>query len=282
MIYNNSKEVKSNLIPLYLKNKKLGKIQSKFKNGFNIQFGNELVYISYVGSSLSAFGINITRDKFFVILEEIKIDDNVTYKNNNLIIYTLKEIIYLNLEQVENIDLKIPKINSSIENIEDTYLYKILDKYEFEDYIGIDLGIETKTNIELLINKDKNNNFYNSRIINFFVGRGKGLTPSGDDILTGFTMGLMAFNNNGIFDKWIKDINLIITKEKTTLVSVAYLNALTIGYVSENFLELLSLIDKNDEKIICDILEKVKSYGHTSGYDTLFGFYLSLKYLIKS
>lgn len=282
MIYNNSKEVKSNLISLYLKNKKLGEIQSKFKNGFNIQFGNDLVYISYVGSSLSALGINITKEKFLMILEEIEINNNVTYKNNNLIIYTLKEIIYLNLDEIENIDLKIPKVKSSIEDIEDTYLYKILDKYEFEDYIGIDLGIETRTNIELLINKDKNNNFYNSKIINFFAGRGMGLTPSGDDILTGFTMGLMVFNNNGIFDKWIKDINLIITKEKTTLVSVAYLNALTRGYVSENFLELLRLIDKNNEKIICDILERVKSYGHTSGYDTLFGFYLSLKYLIES
>lgn len=282
MIYNKSKEVKSNLIPLYLKNKKLGKIQSKFKNGFNIQFGNELVYISYVGSSLSAFGINITKDKFSRILEEIKIDDNVTYKNNNLIIYTLSDIIYLNLEEIENIDLKIPKVKSSIENIENTYLYKILNKYEFEDYIGIDLGIQTKTNIELLINKDKNNDFYNSKIINFFVGRGKGLTPSGDDILTGFTMGLMVFNNNGIFNKWIKDINLIVTKEKTTLVSVSYLKSLTRGYISENFLELINLIDKNNEKMVLEILEKVKSYGHTSGYDTLFGFYLSLKYLIKS
>ena len=282
MIYNNSKEVESNLLPLYLKNKKLGKIHSKFKNGFNIQFANELVYVSYVGSPLSAFGINIRKDKFIEILEEIKIDDNVTYKNNNLSIYTVNEIIYLNLEQVENIDLKIPQIKSSIENIEDTYLYKILDKYKFEDYIGIDLGIKTKTNIELLITKDKNNNFYNSKIINFFVGRGKGLTPSGDDILTGFTMGLMIFNKKGIFDKWIKDINLIVTKDKTTLVSVAYLKALTKGYVSETFLELILSIDKNSEKLICEILDKVKSYGHTSGYDTLFGFYLSLKYLINN
>jgi len=282
MIYNNSKEVESSLLPLCLKNKKLGKIHSKFKNGFNIQFENELVYISYVGSPLSAFGINIRKDKFIKILEEIKIDDNVTYKNNNLIIYTLNEIIYLNLEQIENMDLKIPKIKCTIENIEDTYLYKILDKYKFEDYIGIDLGIKTKTNVELLITKDKNNNFYNSKIINFFVGRGKGLTPSGDDILTGFTMGLMIFNNNELFDKWIKDINLIVTKDKTTLVSVAYLTSLTKGYVSENFLELILSIDKNSEKLVCEILDKIKSYGHTSGYDTLFGFYLSLKYLINN
>ena len=282
MFYNNSKEVESNLLPLCLKNKKLGKIHSKFKNGFNIQFENELVYISYVGSPLSAFGINIRKDKFIKILEEIRIDDNVTYKNNNLIIYTLNEIIYLNLEQLEDIDLKIPKIKSDIKNIEETYLYKILDKYIFEDYIGIDLGIKTKTNIELFTTKDKNNNFYNSKIINFFVGRGKGLTPSGDDILTGFTMGLMTFNNNGIFDKWIKDINLIVTKDKTTLVSVAYLKALTKGYVSETFLELILSIDKNSEKLICEILDRVKSYGHTSGYDTLFGFYLSLKYLINN
>lgn len=282
MFYNNSKEVESNLLPLYLKNKRLGKIHSKFKNGFNIQFENELVYISYVGSPLSAFGINIRKDKFIKILEEIKIDDNVTYKNNNLIIYTLNEIIYLNLEQVEDIDLNIPKIKCTIENIKDTYLYKILDKYEFEDHIGIDLGIETRTNIELLITKDKQNDFYNSKIINFFVGRGKGLTPSGDDILTGFTMGLMIFNNNGMFDKWIKDINLIVTKDKTTLVSVAYLKALTKGYVSENFLELILSIDKNSEKLVCEILDKIKFYGHTSGYDTMFGFYLSLKYLINN
>lgn len=282
MAYKNSKEVKSNLLPLYFKNRKLGKIQSKFKNGFNIQFENELVYISYVGTPLSAFGINITKDKFLRILEEIKIDDNVTYKNNNLIIYTLNEIIYLNLEEIENIDLKIPKINSSIEDIKDTCLYKVLDRYTFEDYIGLDLGVETKDKIKLLETKDKDDSFYNSKIMNFFVGRGKGLTPSGDDILTGFTMGLMAFNNNGIFNKWIEEINLIVTKEKTTLVSVSYLRSLTRGYISENFLNLINSIDNNNEKTVSEILEKVKSYGHTSGYDTLFGFYLSLKYLIRS
>lgn len=281
MTKNNSKEVMSNLLPLYLKNKSLGKIQGKFQKGFNIKIEDKLIYISYVGSSLSAFGINIEKDKFFRILNSIEVNDNVRYKNGNIIIFSLKEIFYLNLEEIETVDLRIPKIKFSIKDIRNTCLYKILDSYKFEDYIGLNLE-EVENKITLLENENKNNSFYNYEIINFFVGRGKGLTPSGDDILTGFTMGLMIFNDNGIFDKWIEDINLIVSDKKTTLVSVCYLKALTIGYISENFLNLInSIYETNDNKIF-EILERVKSYGHTSGYDTLFGFYLSLKYLIKS
>jgi len=273
---NKNREAISNYVPLYIKNKKLGRVHSKFKNGLNVQFDEFLVYLSIIGTPISAFGFNIDKEKLKKILDNIEIDHVVINKDRKLYFYGINEIIIVEYDNVEYVDLRIPKISCQVSEIPYTKLFYQLEKIDFAQNIGIELDDKTSYYIDLLLSSDKSNTKLNLDIINFFTGRGKGLTPSGDDILLGFSLTLAIFNK---FDNWMNAIELGINNTSTTLISLSYLKALNKRYVSDYFLELAKLLDQDDEYTIDKIIKKIQSFGHTSGNDTLFGFYIGLKFL---
>lgn len=275
---NEDKEAKSNLLPLYLNKYDVGKVHSKFSKGFNVQFEKVLIFISSVNVPLSASGLRLNEEVFKKLLNAINLEDVVVSKTGKLLFYCNSEIMTIDYSNLEVIDLTIPHINCRIDQISYTKLYEHLSKIEFENLIGIVLDDVACDNIELLLNSDKDNFIMDTKIIRYFTGRGKGLTPSGDDIIMGFSLAIMLF---GKFDNWIRAIQSNVTPNSTTMISVNYINALLKGYVSETFLDLSMLLDEKDDDIIENIIKMVQSYGHTSGNDTLFGFFLGLKYLIK-
>lgn len=269
---------KSNLLSLYLENDGTGKVHSKFKNGINVQLGNSLIYISGIGTPLSAFGLNIEEEKLKRLLGSAGIDDIVVNKGEKLIFYCRDEIITIDYKNAGQADLRLPQIKCSRSGIRDTALYNFLAGIEFERRIGIQLDEAACRYIDLLLNSDKSDLKVNSDIVGFFSGRGKGLTPSGDDILIGFTLALKLF---GKYDSWITALEAGVTGDRTTMISAAYLSALLQGYASEHFIQLVKLIDDGDVEAIEEAVKEVQAFGHTSGNDTLFGFFLGMKYVGK-
>lgn len=273
---NYDRGVKSNLLPLYLKNVSVGNVHSKFNNGLNIQIGENLIYIGRFGAPLTAFGLNIDEEKLKHLLGSVRIGDLVVNKKDKLIVYGC-EIITIYYSALEGMDLKLPEIKSRVQAIVDNPLYQYLNTIAFEQCLGIDVDEKTGKYVELLLNSDKTDEQVNADIIRFFVGRGKGLTPSGDDLLLGFTLALMLF---GQFPAWKKVLVVEINSDKTTMISVAYVKALLAGYVSEHFIRLVKLIDGAEMDAVEKTIKEIRSFGHTSGNDTLFGFFLGLKYLV--
>lgn len=275
---NNARGAKSNLLPLYLKNRSAGKVHSKFNNGLNIQINEYLIYVGRLGTPLAAFGMNIAEEKLKHLLNSVRIEDMVVNKGNKLIFYSGYGATTIYYKDLEEIDLKLPAIKCGVKEIPYSRLYQYLETIEFEKFVGIDLDEKTGKYVELLLHSDKDDRNANSMIISFFAGRGKGLTPSGDDILIGVTLALMLF---GQFSIWMNELALEVTGDKTTLISVAYLRALLAGYASEYFIRLVKQIDDVEIDAIEKTINEVQSFGHTSGNDTLFGFFLGLKFLIN-
>jgi len=275
-IHQVNKEVKSNFLPLCLRNHSMGKVHSKFDKGLNLQFDDDLVFISSVENPLTVFGLNLGKKKLEHILDSVRIDDLVINKETKLIFYSVCGIIQIYYNDLKEINLNFPNTKCSICEIRNTKLYQYLETIAFEKLIGIDLDEKTAQHTELLLNSNKSDVSLNFMSIRFFAGRGKGLTPSGDDILIGFTMAIMMF---GEFDVWKKSISSWITKDRTTMISVAYIRALLQGYVSANFIQLLKLMDDREIGNIEKTVKDIMSLGHTSGCDTLFGFLLGLKFL---
>jgi hypothetical protein len=273
---NKIRETKSNLLSLYLKNHTIGKVHSKFSNGLNIQFEDSLIYIGCMGTPLSAFGLNIEEAKLKQILSSTNIGDVVVNKDDKLIFYSINKIIGIDCKDISQVDLKLPKIECRINEILDTKLNGYLKNIEFEKLIGIELDERTCKYTDLLLSSNKLDLNMNSEIISFFSGRGKGLTPSGDDLLIGFTLALMTFDK---LDNWTRALSAEITPSTTTMISVAYLKALLEGYASEYFIQLVKLLDEEDIEVIEETIKKVQSFGHTSGNDTLFGFSIGLQFL---
>lgn len=109
--------------------------------------------------------------------------------------------------------------------------------------------------------------------VDYLMGRGLGLTPSGDDVLTGFGAALRflycgSVSNVGQpFFKVVSDT----VPGKTTAVSEAYYQAMVDGYANEDCLALLEVIGRGDAEALPRALRRVLELGHTSGADSLLG-----------
>ncbi|GAB6086686.1 DUF2877 domain-containing protein [Alkaliphilus crotonatoxidans] len=270
--------VKSNFLALLLNNHCAGKVHSKFRQGINVQLANTLIYIGCSKAPLSVFGLNVPEGKLKVLLDSVTIDDVVVNKGNRLIFYSVYGLINVDYHNAEEVDLKLPKIFLSTSEIKNTKLFQYLEGIEWKETIGITLDEKTLSYLELLLNTDKADFDMNTRVIKYFAGRGKGLTPSGDDILIGFTLALRLFDQ---FDIWDKALDLTVTVSRTTMISVAYTKALLRGYASQSLISLAKLINQGETDGIESTIYAIQSMGHTSGSDTLFGFLLGLKFLTK-
>ena len=243
----------SSLMLLYMKNEKIGYVHSIFKDSLNIKFGENLVYISGLEKKLVSFGCRISDDKIEKIIKKVKTGDIVVQKDEKMVFYTDSgvEVLNLSLNKIE--ELRIPHI-SSIEYRQEVF------KNIMENVKDIDLANKSgldNTEDEL---EEKFSNGLTEEIQEYLTGRGKGLTPSGDDLLIGYSFICRLCGEN---------IELLYGNS-TTDISRQYFDAFNRGYISENILDLLK---KDTEKAIRDIME----IGHTSGYDTLLGIVLGIK-----
>ena len=254
----------------------LGKVHSKFKSGLNIQFGDSLLYIG-TGNALSAFGMNIRSQDMEKLLVAVEVGEIVVNKGKCLRFYTIGGVLELLYDKSACVDLKIPSIKCTTDKIATTELYNYLSRLDLEDKIGLEPNDIVNKHLNLLINSDKNNIEINIGIIRFFAGRGLGLTPSGDDILLGFTLALNVF---GEFTEWNQCMHLVIDQQLTTSISIEYTKALLNGYISANCSDMVLSLDMDNEDKIARIVSAVAAFGHTSGNDTLYGFLTGLEFLL--
>ncbi|MBS6955463.1 MAG: DUF2877 domain-containing protein [Enterocloster asparagiformis] len=119
------------------------------------------------------------------------------------------------------------------------------------------------------------------KAVSWLIGRGRGLTPSGDDILLGYGAGLLALDPSGAGQRFL-DILESCLHGQTTDISLAYCKGLVAGYVNENMKLLLRGFWNNDRENTGRWLASVRELGHTSGCDTLFGLGLAAAGRIKN
>lgn len=106
------------------------------------------------------------------------------------------------------------------------------------------------------------------------IGLGPGLTPTGDDVITGILLILYSdpFSShllNNLSDKF----NLSLLEQQTTKVSANFLHYASRGIFSANLLNVLHLI-RCKKEINLTAINRLLDYGHTSGADILLGIWL--------
>lgn len=276
----NKRETKSNFLSLYLKESlQLGKVHSIFENSLNIQFPVGLVHVGQIGMPLSPFGCLIEPKDFQKIHDQCQLGDIVRFKQGKLFLYTQKEVIKIALDQFEMRDLTIPKLEITAQELKENLLYQMLEEAIFSLSIetGLPLNETIKKGLQSLTDPQlKAKELKDEEIIRLLIGRGIGLTPSGDDILIGYTFARVLFQKK---EEWQSKLADTLQKVKTTAISEAYFNALLHGSINENFLHLARLFAEKDREKINDELQNLKRFGHTSGTDTLYGFTLGLQYV---
>lgn len=111
------------------------------------------------------------------------------------------------------------------------------------------------------------------------VGRGPGLTPSGDDFIVGFLAVIWFVQNHNFIQLCQPAFAQFLDRQVTTLISTFYLQAALQGHfvswIKEIYLALLN------EKEMNTALFNLAQMGHSSGVDTLYGLYEGLMWIQK-
>ena len=117
--------------------------------------------------------------------------------------------------------------------------------------------------------------FNPEQIVTWLLGRGKGLTPSGDDILCGYIFVLLLVDKaNTYLSSLVKQIRNNL--KLTTDVSKAYLICATQGYVNSKVYQLYKSFKNHNFKDIDSELNSILEIGHTSGKDLSYGIKLGI------
>lgn len=255
---------------------KENRVHSIFKNGINIEGSSGLVFIGTDINGKLPFGIHLNQTNI-ELLVNIDRDTILEFNKELETLVTTNYVIELNKAEIYS--CKLPRDKKDISHIGLSSLLNYIR--EMNIFTGLDMTIEDmlldnegliyrlKTSV---ISRDEE---YINGVLKSIIGRGKGLTPSGDDLLIGLL--------------WINEISGILSKEflnrlkqlifqggLTTDVSINYYKSAFKGDYSSSLIDLCySIIEFNEEEIRIN-LENIIQYGHTSGADLLSGIALGL------
>ena len=200
-------------------------IHSRFDQSLNLLSGTKLIYI---GERALPFGIKI--DNF----EDLKNMQDVMYTKDKLI-FTTKQGIkkYILIDAL-----------SVIDDRHEAHLYHLKEKKEFLKAL-----VDTKA----------------LKPLHNYIGRGIGLTPSGDDFLVGLYS--VSFCDANVY-KIMNELKNTNFKGLTTSVSAEYLDAARKGHFNPDLIKLLA---SKTEKEFKETVRNILRIGHSSGRDTLEG-----------
>jgi len=110
-----------------------------------------------------------------------------------------------------------------------------------------------------------------------WLGRGPGLTPSGDDVLVGMVAALQfvgVVDSSGMVA--LRELIETAARRLTTDISAEYLHYACRGMVTGMVRDLLVALDRSNTVAVLDAVERLSRYGHTSGMDCVLGVVVGL------
>lgn len=271
--------VKSNYLPHILYENSVGNIHSVFQTSFNLVFQDKLVHVGSLETPLSAFGVNIPRNSLQQLLKRISAGNSVRYDDGKIMIDSFNHEVKIKLDKFSEVDLRISRHPIDRVDVKVNEIFRLIDKMDFVRDSGVIQSAKESSMLNEFISAQSDHKKVIKAIIEHFFGRGIGLTPSGDDFISGLIMVESCFSDDSTCRE---ELSEFLRSHSTTDVSRSYYQCLLNGYVSESFKHLLNNLSGTVEIAKARRLVKnVTNYGHTSGIDTLFGIQVALKKLIQ-
>ncbi|MGE7094418.1 DUF2877 domain-containing protein [Lysinibacillus sp. NPDC048646] len=230
-------------------------VHSIFEKGLNIVDRNgELIFVGTNENGTFPFGILLDPQTKQTVIANIRVGDTLTFRNNRLS-HNRFEMVF----NVKILPLYMDFEHANINKLKENFKYISFTSYESTDF--------EPARVLSLINKlhDPTQNL--DEAFRYFIGRGQGLTPTGDDILVGILYG--HFLNNFIEYKHLETLRALIKEPLTTIVSQRFLTCAIDGVFSSKITAL-----QHDPSL--ESMKSLIEVGSSSGMDTLYGIYLSL------
>lgn len=277
----------SYLIPLLLYKKDRGQVHSIFTNGFNIVIDDSLIFIGNEKNGLLPFGIHLQEDDTKLAVSLVENKEWVIWNESTASLEFADLTICLkNAQEFKNQiaslkgDFEFQKGFNSlcsllIDNGKPTGLDIHIDVFinKHEEDIQNNIDPTLKNVIELIDVAVSSDNSLIEKVLRFLLGRGIGLTPSGDDMI----VGLLAFDSIKKFvsAEFYRNLaELLKGVPITTDVSREYLRYALKHEFSSTVTFVINALASGEN--LEHAFKKLLHVGHSSGLDTLFGILIGM------
>lgn len=249
-----------------------GEVHSVFRTSFNVMARGFLAHIGTTREPLSCLGISISPQRMQRLLPCVRPGDRAVFRGGSLRIYNREGVSVIPMGELEPVPLEIPRCPPP-----GAALGRALEGMELERQAGIPVDGALAAALEALCAPRPDDPRLEDAV-RFLLGRGKGLTPSGDDILMGYGAGLWAWGDPGPF---CRALETVLRQRRTTAVSAAYLEAVLDGCANQDFCRLFRAVQAGDGDACGVLLEGIRRHGHTSGCDSLLGLRTAARLLAR-
>ncbi|MGG0811465.1 DUF2877 domain-containing protein [Paenibacillus alvei] len=276
-------------LPALLSQRRLGFVHSIFENGINLAIGEseELVFIGTTKNGRLPFGIHMGVERVRRLRCSVRCGDPVIASTPDMLLFRHpSRPLVLDLSQAEPFQYHIEQEHyRSYRNLihidmmlhacrawgVSTGLGVEWSRFLAEDYHPDEPQSITLRHMEqLMISLVCGEVQAIEEHLRFFLGRGQGLTPAGDDCLVGI-LAVQALTQ-AFHPALLSILHHIIEREEiTTDVSKAYLRHALRGRFSDKVVKVLNAMMMEDALYFQAKLVQLLHSGHSSGIDTAFG-----------
>lgn len=245
-----------------------GHVHSMFATSLNVDVDRFLIHVDGPGSPLSCIGCTVSESTIEALLARVRVGDRATLEQGILTVFDEEGGIRIHLDALASRRLVLsPPISEACL----APLGERLKSLKLETLIGLKQDDRMSGAISILKRLDASDD-EQAQAIRFLLGRGLGLTPSGDDVLMGYGI---ALHLRGCERRFVRVLGETLAQQ-TTDVSAAYLRAMMAGYANQGYCELAHAVRAGAAGQYGVLLAQLQDVGHTSGNDGLFGFSVGL------
>lgn len=256
-------------------------VHSKYKNSFNIQDERKqrLVVVTTTNYPFMPNGIYIEAQAFSQVLSTIEIGEQIKWEQKCL--HFSKN--HLLLTHGKTYSSVVDKATESLSEMSRERLFSYADSLEKETGSQHSLAqfLEGMNPFkEAIVGLCSDHQLQQKSGLDFLLGRGMGLTPSGDDMIVGHLAARFLLDKESSILTNLLLTELLAERSVTTDISKHYLLCAISGRFSEPVLKLMeALLTNSNEEEIEKIVKTVISVGHTSGVDLMAGLITTIKLL---
>ena len=269
-----------------------GRVHSTFATSFNIELDGFLFHVGQSTQALSCLGVAVAPGEMCELLDVVERDDRAIVSNGVLRLYGRYGMGQIELAGAPVRTCRVTPCADGVREGLDLAVFQALEQFDLPTLMGLPECARTTRAISELARYSSTCAARVASVevaepvritaaeralagaVEYLVGRGLGLTPSGDDVLCGFGTGLAYLYGNTLsqgVDVFYETVSETVSG-KTTAVSEAYLQAMLAGYANADYLDVLTALDAGETEELAACFDRILTMGHTSGADSLLGF----------
>lgn len=245
------------------------RVHSRFESGCNLALPPFLCFIGNKNNALVPYGILLNKGDLPVFMEQAASSACFRWDEKEKTLYS--DSIRLCLKNSRIYSGLIRKKEYSIDREGLDMLEGLIDRKlptGFGESIGSFMETKKKEIGELYeaFSKPRGEAL---KVIKKWIGRGMGLTPSGDD----FLMGLLYMNRiyPVLETPFLQDLKTLIDYQYTTDISKHYYICAFEGYFNGDLAELTDALVQKNALLMERCISRIRMIGSTSGCDMILG-----------